>query len=104
MWQFSTGAAQTIFDSGRTAARVEAVQAREQQALAQDQWAIQNAFRETLDALVAQRKARETLELEQLRVEALGRARCAWRNRATTTAWRACWTCSTPNADRWTRD
>ncbi|MGH8630722.1 MAG: efflux transporter outer membrane subunit, partial [Burkholderiales bacterium] len=71
VWQFSTAAAQTVFDAGRTASRVEAAQAREQQALAQYQSAIQNAFRETLDALVAQRKARETLEAEQSRVEAL---------------------------------
>jgi multidrug efflux system outer membrane protein len=74
VWQFSAQAAQTVFDAGRTGSRVEAAQAREQQALAQYQLAIQNAFRETLDALVAQRKARETLEAEQLRVEALGSA------------------------------
>jgi multidrug efflux system outer membrane protein len=71
VWQFSALAAQTVFDAGRTASRVEVAQAREQQALAQYQSAIQNAFRETLDALVAQRKARETLEAEQSRVEAL---------------------------------
>ena len=71
VWQFSASAAQTVFDAGRTASRVEAAQAREQQALAQYQSAIQNAFRETLDALVAQRKAQETLEAEQSRVEAL---------------------------------
>jgi multidrug efflux system outer membrane protein len=71
VWQFSASAAQTVFDAGRTASRVEAARAREQQALAQYQSAIQNAFRETLDALVAQRKARETLAAEQSRVEAL---------------------------------
>ncbi len=71
VWQFSAQAAQTIFDAGRTASRVEAAKAREQQVLAQYQSAIQNAFRETLDALVAQRKARETLEAERSRVEAL---------------------------------
>lgn len=71
VWQFSATAAQTVFDAGRTTSRVEAARAREQLAVAQYQSAIQNAFRETLDALVAQRKARETLEAEQSRVEAL---------------------------------
>ncbi|HWQ37889.1 MAG TPA: efflux transporter outer membrane subunit [Burkholderiales bacterium] len=71
VWLFSAAAAQTVFDAGRTASRVEAAQAREQQALARYQSAIQNAFRETLDALVAQRKAREALEAQQARVTAL---------------------------------
>jgi multidrug efflux system outer membrane protein len=71
IWQVSGSAAQTVFDAGRTGSRVKAAKAREQQALAQYQSAIQNAFRDTLDALVAQRKARETLDAEQARVNAL---------------------------------
>jgi multidrug efflux system outer membrane protein len=71
IWQASGSAAQTVFDAGRTGSRVKAAKAREQQALAQYQSAIQNAFRDTLDALVAQRKARETLDAEQARVNAL---------------------------------
>ena len=71
IWQVSGSAAQTVFDAGRTGSRVKAAKAREQQALAQYQSAIQNAFRDTLDALVAQRKARETLDAEQSRVTAL---------------------------------
>jgi len=74
IWQVSGSAAQTVFDAGRTGSRVKAAKAREQQALAQYQSAIQNAFRDTLDALVAQRKARETLDAEQARVAALQRA------------------------------
>lgn len=74
IWRFSASAAQTVFDAGRTGSRVEAAQARQQQALAQYQSAIQNAFHDTLDALVAQRKARETLEAEQARVTALSTA------------------------------
>lgn len=74
IWRFSASAAQTVFDAGRTGSRVNAAQARRQQALAQYQSAIQNAFRDTLDALVAQRKARETLEAEQARVTALSSA------------------------------
>jgi len=71
IWEVSGSAAQLVFDAGRTGSRVKAAQAREQQALAQYQSAIQNAFRDTLDALVTQRKARETLDAEQARVAAL---------------------------------
>jgi multidrug efflux system outer membrane protein len=71
LWQVSASAAQTVFDAGRTGAQVEQAQAREQQLLAQYAGTIQNAFKDTLDALVAQRKARETLDAEQARVIAL---------------------------------
>jgi multidrug efflux system outer membrane protein len=71
IWQVSGSAAQLVFDAGRTGSRVKAAKAREEQAVAQYQLAIQNAFRDTLDALVAQRKARETLDAEQARVAAL---------------------------------
>jgi outer membrane protein, multidrug efflux system len=71
VWQIGGSAAQTIFDAGRTGSRVEQAKAREQQVLAQYASSIQNAFRDTLDALVAQRKARETYEAEQARVNAL---------------------------------
>jgi outer membrane protein, multidrug efflux system len=71
VWQFSADAALTVFDAGRTRSQVEAAQAREQQALTQYQLTVQNAFRETLDALTAQRKAREVLEAESTRVVAL---------------------------------
>ena len=74
MWQYSASAAQTVFDAGRTRSQVKAAQARQQQALAQYQSAIQNAFKDTLDALVAQRKARETFEAEEVRVAALQKA------------------------------
>lgn len=74
IWQSSASAAQTVFDAGRTGSRVKAAQARRQQALAQYQSAIQNAFKDALDALVAQRKAREIFEAEQARVAALRKA------------------------------
>jgi multidrug efflux system outer membrane protein len=74
MWQYSASAAQTVFDAGRTGAQVKSAQARQQQSLAQYQSAIQNAFKDTLDALVAQRKARETFEAEEVRVAALRKA------------------------------
>lgn len=71
VWQFAGSAAQTVFDAGRTQSRVGVVEARQQQALAQYQSAIQNAFKDALDALVIQRKARESMEAEQLRIDAL---------------------------------
>jgi multidrug efflux system outer membrane protein len=71
VWQFAGSAAQTVFDAGRTGAQVGVAEARQQQALAQYQSAIQNAFKDALDALVAQRKARESMEAEQIRIDAL---------------------------------
>ena len=71
IWQFAGSAAQTVFDAGRTKSQVGAAQARQQQALAQYQSAIQNAFKDALDALVTQRKAREVMEAEQKRIDAL---------------------------------
>ena len=71
VWQFAGSVAQTVFDAGRTKSQVGVAQARQQQALAQYQSAIQNAFKDALDALVIQRKARESMEAEQLRIDAL---------------------------------
>jgi multidrug efflux system outer membrane protein len=71
VWQVSASAAQTVFDAGRTGQQVEQARAREQQLLASYASAIQNAFKDTLDALVAQRTAREALDAEQTRVTAL---------------------------------
>ena len=71
IWQLAGSATQTLFDAGRTGAQVEGAQARQQQVLAQYQAAIQNAFKDALDALVAQRTAREIAEAEQLRIDAL---------------------------------
>jgi multidrug efflux system outer membrane protein len=71
VWQFAGSAAQTVLDAGRTKSQVGVTEARQQQALAQYQSAIQNAFKDALDALVIQRKARESMEAEQLRIDAL---------------------------------
>lgn len=71
VWQLGGSAAQTIFDAGRTGQQVEQARAREQQLLARYASAIQSAFKDTLDALVAQRTAREALDAEQARVTAL---------------------------------
>ena len=74
IWQVAVGLSQTIFGGGRIDAQVQAATARERQALAQYQRAIQTAFREVRDALVAQAKAREQLEAETQRVAALSEA------------------------------
>ena len=71
IWQLAGSATQTLFDAGRTGAQVDVAQARQQKALAQYQAAIQNAFKDALDALVAQRTAREIAEAEQQRIDAL---------------------------------
>jgi len=71
VWQIGGSAAQTVFDAGRTRQQVEQARAREQQLLARYASTIQNAFKDTLDALVAQRTAREALDAEQARVTAL---------------------------------
>jgi outer membrane protein, multidrug efflux system len=71
IWQAALAAGQPIYAGGRIDAQVQAAGARERQALAQYQLAIQNAFREVRDALVSQAKARERLEAERDRVAAL---------------------------------
>src|SRR5712675_341793 len=71
IWQAALAAGQPIYAGGRIDAQVQAAGAHERQALAQYQLAIQNAFRDVRDALVAQAKARERLEAESERVTAL---------------------------------
>jgi len=71
IWQAALAAGQPIYAGGRIDAQVQAAGARERQALARYQLAIQNAFRDVRDALVAQAKARERLEAESERVTAL---------------------------------
>ena len=71
IWQLAFALAQPIFQGGRLLAEVEAVQARERQAVAQYQKTLQEAFREVRQALNAQARARETYEAEGARVEAL---------------------------------
>jgi len=72
IWSFGFALAQPIFQGGRLFGEIEAVQARERQALAQYQKTVQTAFRETHDALVAQTRAREVFDAESARAKALG--------------------------------
>lgn len=55
IWTFGLGLDLPIFDSGKRQSRVEQATARQKQALAQYQTAIQNAFREVNDALISRR-------------------------------------------------
>ena len=55
IWTFGLGLDLPIFDSGKRQSRVEQATARQKQALAQYQTAIQNAFREVNDALITRR-------------------------------------------------
>ncbi|MGA0032967.1 MAG: efflux transporter outer membrane subunit [Burkholderiales bacterium] len=72
IWSLGFALAQPIFQGGRLFGAIEAVQARERQALAQYQKTLQNAFREVHDALIAQNRAREVFDAEQARATALG--------------------------------
>jgi multidrug efflux system outer membrane protein len=72
IWNLGFALAQPIFQGGRLFGEIEAVQARERQALARYQKTLQTAFRETHDALMAQAKAREVFDAETARATALG--------------------------------
>lgn len=71
IWQLAFGLAQPIFQGGRLSGEIDAVKAREQQALAQYQKTLQEAFREVRQALSAQTHAREIFEAESARAGAL---------------------------------
>lgn len=71
IWSLAAVITQPIFNAGRLDAQVGAARAREQQALAAYQGAIQNAFREVRAALASQTGARESFEAEGARVAAL---------------------------------
>jgi len=74
IWQLAFGLAQPIFQGGRLFGEIEAVQARERQALALYQKTLQEAFREVRTALSTQARAREIFEAEGARVTALTEA------------------------------
>jgi multidrug efflux system outer membrane protein len=71
IWQLAFGLAQPIFQGGRLFGEIEAVKAREQQALAQYQKSVQEAFREVRQALSAQTHARDIFQAESARAVAL---------------------------------
>ncbi len=70
-WQAAGALAVPIWNAGRVGSQVDAANARQRQALAQYQLAIQNAFREVRDAVVAQAKTREQFDAEDKRAATL---------------------------------
>jgi len=73
-WQAAGTLTQPIWNAGRVGSQVDTASARQRQALAQYQSAIQNAFREVRDAVVAQAKTREQFEAEDKRAATLREA------------------------------
>jgi len=74
IYYFLASVSQPIFAGGRLRARTDAAKAREQQALAQYQKSIQNAFSEVRTALVGQTRSRESFEAESAREQALAQS------------------------------
>ncbi len=75
IWQVALGLVQPIFNAGRTRRQVEAATAREEQAVAIYLKAVQSAFAEVEDALVALSTGAAEREALARQVEALARAR-----------------------------
>jgi len=84
IWSLAFGMAQPIFQGGRLFAEVDAVKARERQAVARYQKTLQEAFGEVRQALNQQAKAREAFEAESSRAillaDALRLARIRYQN------------------------
>ena len=74
IYYFVASISQPIFAGGRLQARTDAAKAREQEALAQYQKSIQNAFSEVRTALAGQARSRESFEAESTREQALAQS------------------------------
>ena len=74
IYYFLAQVAQPIYAGGRLQAQTDAAKAREQEALAEYQKAIQNAFAEVRSALVGQTRSRESFEAESAREQALAQS------------------------------
>ena len=70
IWQFGPTVTLPIFNAGRNRANLQLTEARQREALIRYEQAIQQAFREVEDALVAHRKAREGLAEQEAAVRA----------------------------------
>ncbi len=73
-WNIAGGLTQPIFEGGRLFAREKAARARQEQMLAHYEQTVQNAFRETRDALVAGTKTAQVLEASIERARAMRRS------------------------------
>ena len=74
VWNIAGSLTQPIFEGGRLLARAKAARARQEQMLAQYEQTVQNAFRETRDALVAGTKTAQVLEASIDRALAMQRS------------------------------
>jgi multidrug efflux system outer membrane protein len=70
VWQFGPTLTVPIFTAGRNTANLKLAEAREREVLVRYEQAIQQAFREVEDALIAHRKAREALAEQDAAVRA----------------------------------
>ncbi|MGH7312399.1 MAG: efflux transporter outer membrane subunit [Candidatus Rokuibacteriota bacterium] len=70
IWQFGPTVTLPIFNAGRNRANLALTEAQQREALLRYEQAIQQAFREVEDALVAHRKAREALVEQEAAVRA----------------------------------
>jgi outer membrane protein, multidrug efflux system len=70
IWQFGPTVTVPIFNAGRNRSNLQLAEARQREALARYEQAIQQAFREVEDALVAHRRARESLVEQDAAVRA----------------------------------
>jgi len=73
-WNISGVLTQPVFEGGRLFAGEKAAKARQEQMLAQYEQTVQNAFRETRDALVAGTKTAQVLEASLQRARAMRRS------------------------------
>ena len=73
-WGFGPAVSVPIFDMGKRKSNLEAAEARQQQALIQYEQAIQQAFREVDDSLIAHHKTREVRIHQEERLEAAKKA------------------------------
>jgi outer membrane protein, multidrug efflux system len=70
IWQFGPTVTLPIFNAGRNRANLRLTEAQQRESLIRYEQAIQQAFREVEDALVAHRKAREALTEQEAAVRA----------------------------------
>ena len=73
LWNYGGALAMPVFNWGKTGAGVKAATAQQKEALANYELAVQNAFRDTRDALTAQQKSAEQLAAQDTQVNALQR-------------------------------
>lgn len=71
VWSFAGSVAQPIFTAGNISGQVQQAEAQQQEALLQYEKAIQVAFQQVDDALIASQKLREQLEVQGRQVDAL---------------------------------